>query len=136
MVKAGRDVVAPNMKLKPWGAVKIADKINIGIAGVGLLLEVRNCWKKHKAEKELKELKRQLKDYLGAYFNALNAFVKDDQKFFSLFPAYIDLKKILKDKDSALLSYKTELAKLRDYQERVHSMLEHDIVDAKFEEIK
>lgn len=136
MVKAGRDVVAPNVKLKPWGAVKIADKINIGIAGVGLLLEVRNYWKKRKAEKELEELKRQLKDYLGAYFNALNAFVKDDQKFYSLFPAYIYLAKKLKDKDSDLQACKAELAKLRDYQERVHSMLEHDIVDAEFENIK
>ena len=76
MVKSARDVIAPNVKFKPWGAVKFANNVNKGIAGVGIIIEAWNVWKAYKAEKELEQIKLQMKEYLGEYFNALNTFIK------------------------------------------------------------
>ena len=133
MVKAARDYVAPNVKFKPWGAVKVANNLNKGLGAVSLILEAWNLWKSYKAEQKLNEIKSQLKEYLGEYFNALNAFIRDDNKYFALYPSFLELVRTLKQREQELQVCKTELTKLRKYQERVQRILESDIVDVEFE---
>lgn len=135
MVKAARDYVAPSVKFKPWEAVKTAEKIKKGLAGVGLIIEAWNVWKSYKAEKKLKEIKSQLKEYINSYFNALNAFLKDDNKYYALYPAFVNLTKTLEQREKELKVCKEELTKLREYQERVQNMLESDIIDVEYEEL-
>ena len=135
MVKSARDVIAPNVKFKPWVAVKIANNVNKGIAGVGLIIEAWNAWKAYKAEKELEQIKLQMKEYLGEYFNALNTFIKDDKKYYALYPAFMELVGTLEQREQELQVCKKELARLREYQERIHKMLESNIEDVEFEEI-
>lgn len=135
MVKAARDYVAPNVKFKPWGAVKVANNLNKGLGAVSLILEAWNLWKSYKAEQKLNEIKSQLKEYLGEYFNALNAFIRDDNKYFALYPSFLELVRTLEQREHELQVCKNELTKLREYQERIHKMIESDIVDVEFEEI-
>ena len=135
MVKAGRNYVAPNVKLKPWGAVKIADKINKGIAGIGFIIEAWKAWKAYKAEKELDKIKIQLKEYLGEFFNAWNAFIKDDDNYYTLYPAFVELVRTLEKREQELQVCQRELTKLREYQERIHKLLESNIEDVEFEDI-
>lgn len=135
MVKSARDVIAPNVKFKPWGAVKFANNVNKGIAGVGIIIEAWNVWKAYKAEKELEQIKLQMKEYLGEYFNALNTFIKDDKKYYALYPAFMELVGTLEQREQELQVCKKELTRLREYQERIHKMLESNIEDVEFEEI-
>ncbi len=135
MVKSARDVIAPNVKFKPGGAVKVANKVNKGIAGVGLIIEAWNAWKAYKAEKKLEQIKLQMKEYLGEYFNALNTFIKDDKKYYALYPAFMELVGTLEQREQELQVCKKELTRLREYQERIHKMLESNIEDVEFEEI-
>lgn len=135
MVITARDYVVPNIKFKPWEAVKYANKLNKGIAGIELIIEAWGAWKRYKAEKELGEVKSQLKEYLNDYFSALNAFIKDDNKYYALYPAFVNFDKMLEQREQELQVCKKELAKRREYQERIQNMIKSDIVDVEFEEI-
>ena len=135
MVKSGRDLIAPSFKFKPWGAVKLAENVNKGIGGLGLVVEGIQLWREHKAEKALAELKKQLKEYVGAYFNQLNQVIRDDEQFYRLTPSFLVFRELLNQKNKELEEVKAQLKELQEYQEKVKKSILTDIEDVDFEEI-
>ena len=135
MVKSGRDLIAPSFKFRPWGAVKFAENINKGLGGLALVVEGIQLWREHKAEKALAELKKQLKEYVGAYFNQLNQVIRDDEQFYRLTPSFLVFRELLNQKNKELEEVKAQLKDLQEYQEKVKKSILTDIEDVDFEEI-
>ena len=137
MVLKGRDLIAKGFKFKPWGAIKLANKINVGISILSAGLEAWQEWKKYKMEKKLNnETKPQLKQYVEEFFRECNKYVLDNEKFFELFDSFQYLKKSLTQKEEELEIYKNEVQSLRAYQEKVERFkTAKDIVDAQFENL-
>jgi hypothetical protein len=135
MVKSGRDLIAPSFKFRPWGAVKFAENINKGLGGLALVVEGIQLWREHKAEKALAELKKQLKEYVGAYFNQLNQVIRDDEQFYRLTPSFLVFRELLNQKNKELEEVKAQLKELQEYQEKVKKSILTDIEDVDFDEI-
>ena len=135
MVKNGRDLIAPSFKFKPWGAVKLAENVNKGIGGLGLVVEGIQLWREHKAEKALAELKKQLKEYVGLYHNELSQMIRDDEQFYKLNPNFLVFRELLSQKNKELEEMKAQLKELQEYQEKVKKSILTDIEDVDFEEI-
>src|SRR5699024_1146667 len=54
-----RDLVFPNFKFKPWGAIKVADGLNKGIPFVGAALGIGiELWDSYSDRKKQKEFKK------------------------------------------------------------------------------
>ena len=131
-----RDFVKSNYKFKPWGAVKLANKINVGIAVLGLAIEAYKTWRKYKEEKKLQEKTiPALKQYVDKVFVQCLSLVNDDNKFYTLVPSFLVLQELIHSKDQMLNVYKTEIEQLRAYQEKVENYLTLNAEDVEFEDL-
>lgn len=135
-IKIARDYVAKNYKFKPWGAVKLAKKINIGIAVLGLAIEAYQSWRKYKEEKKMQEetipaLKKYIDDVFVQYLKQVN----DDKKFYDLVPSFVVLQEVLEQKEQTLDRCKAEIEQLRKYQEKIEKFLRQGVEDVEFEDL-
>lgn len=131
-----RDFVKSNYKFKPWGAVKLANKINVGTAVLGLAIEAYKTWRKYKEEKKLQEETiPALKQYVDKVFVQCLNLVNDDNKFYTLVPSFLVLQELIHSKDQMLNVYKTEIEQLRAYQEKVENYLTLNAEDVEFEDL-
>lgn len=118
MVGTIRDTFFKNFKFKPWGKINLAGNLTkwIGRIGVGLTIamELYGWYKQHKAQKDLKKAKQQLKEALTELFSKARDLYRTDEAFFSnLAPAYLELENRVALNNSEIESMDKKLNDLR-----------------------
>jgi hypothetical protein len=133
-VKSVRNFIMPSFKFKPWGAIKLAGKLNktLPIIGsiTGIALDTWELWDQKKKDAKFKEviieivsnLEKQRKEYL----ELINDDIKFIQKFF---PDYNDLKNEIDILKSEMQAKESQREKFRQWREQ------GDIIEAEFETI-
>lgn len=95
-VLAVRDFVMPTFKFKPWGAIKLANKLSksFGILGavLGLGVEVWDSYSKYKQKDEFNKAKNIIKENLEKQRKEYIEFIDNDDAFRKqFFSSYFDL---------------------------------------------
>lgn len=84
--------LAKYLKFKPWGAAKLASKVNVVLAAAGLLFEAWDSYKKQKAEDDFRETVAEIVKTLENQRESLKNSLKNDNDFINqLFPLYAEL---------------------------------------------
>jgi len=133
-VLKARDIILPEFKFKPWGAVKIADKLNKGIAyvgaGVGIVFELWDTYNEYKKKEAVEELKRKIVKNLEIQRKEYLEFINDNDKFVSsYFSNYYDLSRTLNELKSKVYEKESFRSDFEQWKER------GDIIEAEFTEI-
>ena len=126
MVKAGRDIFANGYKFKPWGAVKMGEKITkfLGRAGVfiAFAVEAHEWIKSFKNAKQLDEIKKQLIDAINDIFaDIAKSFVNQEVYYNKYASQYIQLKRMLTERENDIAKLKNKLAKLEELKGNLRS---------------
>lgn len=138
-VKEIRDVVAKNIKFKPHGAKKLGEKATKGLgrAGIALsvLIEAWDWYSAYRDSKKLEELKNDIKNSINHSFRELFGLLGDDKYLETFAPSYIELCKLLEERNKEVEELRNKLSALTDYKSRIRNWYGEDIEDVEFEEI-
>lgn len=138
-VKEIRDVVAKNYKFKPHGAKKLGEKATKGLgrAGVALsvLIEAWDWYSAYRDSKKLEELKNDIRNSINNSFSELFELLSDDKYLETFAPSYIELCKLLEERNKEVEELRNKLSALTDYKSRIRNWYGEDIEDVEFEEI-
>jgi len=93
-ILAIRDTIAPSIKFKPWGAVKLAGNLNKAIPVVGSLISIGfEAWDSYSQSKKEQEFQKGIDDMVTNFEKLRKAYIEllnDDQSFIQqFFPSYI-----------------------------------------------
>ena len=133
MIKSARNVLAKGFKFKPWGAVKLAKNLTnaFGAIGIGLSvgMEVWDAIVSKKQEKELAELKSQLKGMLAEMQADIYAQFNDNESYYKNFaPSFLEMQQHAEEMQEAVDRIRKQTERLHDYGERLRKHF--DIKDA------
>lgn len=107
--------LSKNLKFKPWGAHKLANGANIGVAGLGILLEAWDSWQKHEREQVFRErvnaFIKTLEEQRKSLVEELAGEGIDSTFVRAYFPDMVEIV-------SALASLKSALQDMRGQEER------------------
>lgn len=138
-VKAIRDVVAKDYKFKPWqptnigkGATKWLGRLGVAIS---VLTEAWDWYSAYRDSKKLEELKQNIKDSINHSFRELFELLSDDKYLETFAPSYIELCKLLEERNKEVEELRNKLSALTDYKSRIRNWYGEDIEDVEFEEI-
>jgi hypothetical protein len=81
----GKVGISAGMKLKPWGAVKLAKGLNGALGAIGVLFEIWETWNLHQKTKKLEESKTELTKYINSFKAHLLSFVNDEESYIKNF---------------------------------------------------
>lgn len=136
MILNARNFLNIPFKFKPWGAqnlAKLIGKIGLGIQFALIAWEVIA---KLRAEKKLNEMKNALKNVINSYFADLFKTINDDNSWYENFaPSFLEMKKILDEKDKEIARLKDELQKFKNYKNNLSKFYGRDITDVEWEEV-
>ena len=140
-VKAIRNYVAQSYKFKPWGAIKLAGKINKAIPYLSLGIETLLAWRERKKEEkqmqEFEDFKKDLKNAINEKIAAIfNTFKSDEEYIKNYAPSYEIIKKEIEKKESESDQMSKTKEKLDLYNKRISDWLIKNAKDAEYEEIK
>jgi hypothetical protein len=138
-VKAIRDVVAKDYKFKPWQPTKIGKGATkwlgrLGVA-ISVLTEAWDWYSAYRDSKKLEELKQNIKDSINHSFSELFELLSDDKYLETFAPSYIELCKLLEERNKEVEELRNKLSALTDYKSRIKNWYGEDIEDVEFEEI-
>jgi len=138
-VKAIRDVVAKDYKFKPWqptnigkGATKWLGRLGVAIS---VLTEAWDWYSAYRDSKKLEELKQDIKNSINHSFRELFELLGDDKYLETFAPSYIELCKLLEERNKEVEELRNKLSALTDYKSRIRNWYGEDIEDVEFEEI-
>lgn len=120
-VKAVRDVIAKGYKFKPWGAINMGKNITkwagwIG-AGIGVVFELYDWYKKHENQKKLNELKSSLTNAINdCICNVFKTFESENEYYKNFAPSYLLLCQKIKERDEEIASLKQKVQDLEKYK--------------------
>lgn len=138
-VKAIRDVVAKNYIFKPHEAKKLGEKATKGLGRVGVaisvLTEVWDWYSAYRDSKKLEEIKQNIKDSINHSFSELFELLSDDKYLETFAPSYIELCKLLEERNKEVEELRNKLSALTDYKSRIKNWYGEDIDDVEYEEI-
>ncbi len=138
-VKEIRDVIAKNYKFKPHGAKKLGEKATKGLgrAGVALsvLTEAWDWYSAYRDSKKLEELKQSIKNSINHSFRELFESLSDDNYLKTFAPSYIEMCKLLEERNKEVDELRNKLSALTNYKDRIRKWYGEDIEDVEFEEI-
>lgn len=139
-VKAIRNVVASSYKFKPYGAIKLADKVSKGIGAFGAVIalgmEVYDYRKKYKAAKQLDSAKSELLKALDSIFSDLNSLISSDDSYYQNFAtSYLELCKQLRDRESQMAVLEKKISDLEAFKAKVIAWNEDNSEYIEFEEV-
>lgn len=140
-VKTIRNYVAQSYKFKPWGAIKLAGKINKAIPYLTLGIEALLAWRERKKEEkqmqEFEDFKKDLKNAINEKIAAIfNTFKSDEEYIKNYAPSYEIIKKEIEKKESESDQMSKTKEKLDLYNKRISDWLIKNAKDAEYEEIK
>lgn len=138
-VKEIRDVVAKDYKFKPWQPTKIGKGATkwlgrLGVA-ISVLTEAWDWYSAYRDSKKLEELKQNIKDSINHSFSELFELLSDDKYLETFAPSYIELCKLLEERNKEVEELRNNLSALTDYKNRIKNWYGEDIEDVEFEEI-
>lgn len=119
---------AKNIKFKPHGAGKLATRISKGAGVFGTLisvgLDLKSYFKEKKDLKRLAELKTSLKTDISAKFEDIYSVMNRDQDYFENFaPSYIELCKLVDERNAEMLKLQNQIIVLRHYNEQIEQWM-------------
>lgn len=124
----------PTFKFKPWGAIKLADKISKGFAITGALLgiavEAYDDYSKSKQEKEFNRFKNAIAESLIKQRKDYITFINNPQDFIGqFFPSYFDLLQRVKNMEEELVQRQNFLTEFEAWK------YEGELIESDFEVI-
>lgn len=139
-VKRLRDIFAPAHKFKPWGAIKLGEKLTkiLNKAGLALalVLEAWDFWQAYKNKKALAEIKVNLKAAINGYFSEASKLFCDNDTYFKNFaPGYLELKQQLKQREDDLKLIESKSVQLNRFKHELSRWYKDNIEDVEFEEL-
>ena len=140
MVKTARDIFAKNYKFKPWGAIKMGEKLTkwLGRAGVilSVLFEAWEWFKEFRDIRKFNELKDELLNSINnAFANVASLYSTDDKYYSNFAPSYIEIKKVLQQREQEISKLQIQLEEYKNLRERLSSWSK-DAQYVDFEEVK
>ena len=137
MVGKVRDMFFKNHKFKPYGKIKLANKINVAIGRIaviiGLAIEAYDFYKKHKQAKELENAKQELMSAVTKIFNEAHETYRDEESFLDNFaPALRQLKEIIDQKDREIQQLKDTIHKMDVQREEILQWKKEYVEDAEY----
>ncbi|EMS75028.1 labile enterotoxin output A [Enterococcus durans IPLA 655] len=129
-----RDFLMPTFKFKPWGAIKLADKISKGFAVTGALLgiavEAFDSYSKAKQEEEFNRVKNAIAENLIKQRKDYITFINNPQDFIGqFFPSYFDLLQRVKNMEEELVQHQNFLTEFEAWK------YEGELIESDFEVI-
>ena len=129
-ILTGRDVVVKgakainwnlDLKFKPWGAMKLANKVYIILIVAGLALEIWDSYKQHQKEKELERVKNKIKENFNRQKDEILSLINDDVKFQEMFfPKVMNLETEIKNIEAAITQFERSARTALLEQQRRH----------------
>lgn len=140
-IKGIRNIVAPNYKFAPWGAIKMGSKVTKGLNISGKILEIGiEIWKEKKQAKEQKEFEDKKKalmnvisDGISKLLKASNSFEEYIRNFVPTYNALCDELKKQKEEKERLQGNKE---KLNNFQQHMVEWMKKNAEDVSFAEMK
>lgn len=134
MVLAARDVLMPEFKFKPWGAVKLGEKITKGFAYfgafLGIGLEAWDSYSEMRKKQKLEECKNSIKSSLDKQRAEYLSLINDNHRFIKIcFPDYDLLAQQIKSLQEEVQSKEMFRNDFEQWKKR------GDIIEAEFTEI-
>lgn len=139
-VKAIRNVIAKSYKFKPWGAIKLANKLNIFISVLGYVIDgalgAYKTYKENKQRKEFEDLKSQLKDGVKSYIqDVLNTFNTDEKYYENYAPSYLQLEAQLKERQQQFDNLQSTSDNFKKAEISLSNWLQQNAEDVEYEEV-
>lgn len=136
-VLKARDLLFKSHKFKPWGETKLAKNIGRVAGFVAIALEVWNICQEWKDSKRFKKAKDDLTDAITDIFREVFASFDSSDEYYKHFaPTYLDLERIIREREEQLSAVVIDESTLKDYKKRVSDWYGGSIDDVDFEEIK
>jgi len=136
MILNARNFLNIPFKFKPWGAQNLAKLIGKIGAGIQIAIVVWEIISKLLAEKKLEETKDALKNAINSYFADLFKTINDDNSWYENFaPSFLEMKKILDEKDKEIARLKSELQKFKNYKNNLSKFYGRDITDVEWKDV-
>ncbi|MBA5727685.1 labile enterotoxin output A [Bombella sp. TMW2.1889] len=85
-VLAARDALGVGIKFKPWGAIGLASKLNVGLAAAGPIIEGIMMWKKYNDEQNFQTQKKEIVAALEEQRKYLNDLLDSPDFMKNFFP--------------------------------------------------
>lgn len=131
-----RNLVAKSYKFKPWGATKLAKGIGKAAGAVAVALEAWNLYQKWRDNQKLEGGKKSLTEAITDIFREVFvSFDSSDEYYQNFAPTYLELSRIIEERDGQLSAIVTDENTLKDYKRRVADWYGGSIDDVDFEEI-
>lgn len=132
--------MAPSHKFKPWGAIKLGEKLTkiLNKAGVALAvaLEAWDFWQAYKNKKALAEMKMNLKAAINGYFSEASKLFCENETYFKNFaPGYLDLRQQLKQRENDLKLIEDKSVQLDNFKQKLSAWCKDNIEDVEFEDL-
>lgn len=137
-ILTGRDVVVKgakainwnlDLKFKPWGAIKLADKVNIILIVADIVFEIWDSYKQHQKEKELERVKNKMKENFNRQKDEILSLINDDVKFQEMFfPKVMNLETEIKNIEALLSKEYKRRQDFRNWMHKGEQIIESEII--------
>ena len=139
-VKAVRDVVCKSFKFKPWGAIKLASKVNKVMPAIGVIIDGAFAWYERKQDdkrrQEFEKNKKTIKDAINKTIANVFATFSDDEKYIQNYaPSYEHIKQEIESMVSDNNRMLENQEKLDQYNTRIINWLRNNAEDVEYEEV-
>ena len=139
-VKAVRDVVCKSFKFKPWGAIKLASKVNKVMPAIGVIIDGAFAWYERKQDdkrrQEFEKNKKTIKDAINKTIANIFATFSDDEKYIQNYaPSYEHIKQEIESMVSDNNRMLENQEKLDQYNTRIINWLRNNAEDVEYEEV-
>lgn len=139
-VKAVRDVVCKSFKFKPWGAIKLASKVNRVMPFIGVIMDGAFAWYEQKQDdkrrQEFEKNKKTIKDAINKTIANVFATFSDDEKYIQNYaPSYEHIKQEIESMESDNNRMLENQEKLYQYNTRIINWLRNNAEDVEYEEV-
>ncbi len=140
-VKAVRDVVCKSFKFKPWGAIKLASKVNKVMPAIGVIIDGAFAWYERKQDdkrrQEFEKNKKTIKDAINKTIANVFATFSDDEKYIQNYaPSYEHINQEIESMVSDNNRMLENQEKLDQYNTRIINWLRNNAEDVEYEEVK
>ena len=139
-VKAVRDVVCKSFKFKPWGAIKLASKVNKVMPAIGVIIDGAFAWYERKQDdkrrQEFEKNKKTIKDAINKTIANVFATFSDDEKYIQNYaPSYEHINQEIESMVSDNNRMLENQEKLDQYNTRIINWLRNNAEDVEYEEV-
>lgn len=139
-VKAIRNAVASGCKFKPWGAIKIANKVNKAMpwvgAGIEIIVSTIETYKERERQREFEEMKKKVKDEVKKIVKErFDTFKTNEEYYQNYAPSFMQLQAQLDERRSQYTQMTNLCNHFEQLQIQLSTWLQLNAEEAEYEEI-